>query len=112
MADITPNVPVEARTAGVMEVGSSKTSHSGGNGSTTTTKPDIEKLENLSRSEALAQVHEELASLLVVYQNLGGKITAMTLPEGKSLLGGREILVLPARKDDSGTYSLRVPELL
>lgn len=112
MGDTLQSDQVEVRTELVIKEKeeSSKTSHSGDNGNTITTRPDIERLENLSKSEALAQVHEELANLLVVYQNLGGKITALTLPEGKNLLGGREILVLPARKDNSGTYSLRVPE--
>src|SRR3990170_5309831 len=75
-----------------------KPSHSGGNGNTSLTKQDIERYEGLSRSDALAQVHEELANLLVLWSNLGGKITGITLPEGKQILAHRTILVLPAEK--------------
>ena len=100
----------EAKTARVMEEDGLKTSQSGGNGNTSLTKQDIERLEGLSRSDALKQVHEEFANLLVLWKNLGGKIVGITLPEGKEILAHRNILVLPADKDEFGVYSLGVPE--
>ena len=104
------NVREEAKIERVMVEGSSKTFHSGGSGNTTLTAQDIEKLEGLNRKEALILVREELANLLVVYQNLGGKITAITLPPGKEILAHSHILVLPADRAVDGSYSLSVPE--
>ena len=100
----------EERIGKVTAAAGLKTFHSGGNGNTSLTKQDIERLEGLSRTEALAQVYEELANLLVLWSNLGGKITGITLPEGKQILAHRTILVLPAEKDEVGAYSLAVPE--
>lgn len=100
----------EAKTAKVMEAGSSRTYPSGDKGNTSSTVPEVEKLKNLSRSQALILVREELANLLIVYQNLGGAITAITLPEGKEILAHRYILVLPADKAQDGSFFLSVPE--
>lgn len=102
--EVTTERPSKEKAAG------SRTYPSGGSGNTTLTRQDIERLERLSRSEALAEVHEQLASLLVLWKNLGGKIVGITLPEGKEILAQRHILVLPARKDEFGVFSLDVPE--
>ena len=110
MDAIIQKEPAEAKTARVMEEDGLKTSQSGGNGNTSLTKQDIERLEGLNRGEALAQVHEELANLQVLWKNLGGQIVGITLPEGKEILAHRHILVLPAYKDEFGVYSLGVPE--
>lgn len=101
---------VEAKKEGATAEDGSKTFRYGGNGNTSLTKQDIERLEGLSRSEALAQVHEELANLLVLWKNLGGKIVGITLPKGSEILTHQNILVLPADKDEFNTYSLSVPE--
>lgn len=109
MDDTTLNVQVEAKTERLTAAESLKTSHSGGNANTTLTAQDIAKLESLTRKEALAQVCEELAALLVTYHNLGGPISALTLPPGKQIMAHSEILVLPAKKDEFGAYALDVP---
>lgn len=86
-----------------------KTFRSGDSASTTLTAQDIARLEGLTKDQALAQVCEELAALLVTYHNLGGEITALTLPEGKSIMARRHVIVLPAKKDEYGAYALDVP---
>ena len=110
MGDITQNEQDGVRTGKATAEAGLKISRSGGKSNTTLTKQDIEKLEALSKEEALARVCEQLAATLVLYQNLGGSITAVTLPENKQILGRREVIILPAVKDNSGTYSLYVPE--
>lgn len=110
MADTIPSVQEEEKTAKATAGESSKIYPSGGSDSTISTVPEIDRIKNLSAAEAFREVCEELANLLVVYQNLGGKITGTALPEGREILAHRHILVLPARKTPDGSYSLDVPE--
>lgn len=111
MADTTQSDRAEAKTAKATAGGGSAISPNGGSGNTISAVPEIERLKNLTRDEAYQNVCEELANLLVVYQNLGGQITAISLPEGSEILAHRYILVLPARKMDDGSFALSVPEM-
>jgi hypothetical protein len=111
MDNTTQSDPAGESTEKAMGEGGSKTFPPGGRSNTTSTGLDIEKLEALNREEALSVASERLAATLVLYQNLGGQVTAVTLPEGKEIFNRRDVILLPAVRDDSsGTYSLYVPE--
>lgn len=111
MGNISQGEVEEERTAKPTEGGGSRISRSGGKRLIISTELDAEKLQGLSEADALVQARERLSAFLVLYQNLGGTVTAVTLPEGKSILGRRDLIILPAVRDqNSGTYSLYVPE--
>lgn len=110
MGDITQSDQGEERTVKATAAENSKTFRSGVSDNTSSTVPELERLKSLSRDEALREVCEELANLLVVYQNLGGAITAISLPPGREILAHRHILALPAKKAEDGSFSLSVPE--